>query len=76
MAHYTFRIRQGSQSSDVPVNLENDDAAWDEAAMVCYDMFRDTITRLRDSPEWQLEVVDNFGNVRHLFRLTTETFDK
>ena len=56
MAHYTFRIHQGSHSSDVPVDLENDDAAWDEAAMVCYDLFQDTITRLRDSPEWRLEV--------------------
>jgi hypothetical protein len=56
--------------------LENDDAAWDEAAMVCYDMFRDTMTRLRDSPEWRLEVADEFGNVRYLFGLTAETFDE
>jgi hypothetical protein len=76
MPHYIFRIRQDPHSSDVPVDLENDDAAWDEAAMVCYDMFRDTITRLRDSPEWRLEVADEFGNVHYLFRLTAETFDK
>jgi hypothetical protein len=63
-------------SSDVPVELQNDDAAWDEAAMVCDDMFRDTITRLRDSPKSQLEVADEFGNVRYVFRLTAETFDK
>jgi hypothetical protein len=76
MAHYTFRIRQGSHSSDVPVDLENDDVAWDEAAMVCYDMFRDTITRLRDSPDGELEVADGSGNLRYVFRLATETFDK
>jgi hypothetical protein len=76
MAHYTFRIRQGSHSSAVPVDFYDDDAAWDEAAMLCYDMFRDTITRLRDSPEWRLEVADEFGNVRHIFRLTAETFNK
>jgi hypothetical protein len=55
MARYTFRIRQGSYSSDVPVDLPNDDAAWDEAAMVCSDMIRDTVARPRDSPEWRLE---------------------
>jgi hypothetical protein len=38
-------------------------------------MIRDIITGLRDSPEWQLEVADKSGTVRHLFRLTTESFD-
>jgi hypothetical protein len=76
MAHYTFRIRQGSHSSDVPVDSPDDNAAWDEAAGACSDMIRDTIARLGDSPEWRLEVADNSGTIRHLFRLTAETFDK
>jgi hypothetical protein len=76
MAHYTFRIRQGSHSSDVPVDSADDDAAWDEAAWACPDMIRDTIARLRDSPEWRLEVVDKAGTIRHLFRLTSESFDQ
>jgi len=76
MARYTFRIRQGSHSSDVTIDLANDDAAWDEAAAACSDMIRDTIPRLRDGTEWRLEVVDESGAVRHLFRLTSETFDK
>ena len=75
MAHYTFRFRQGSRSSDVDVDLADDDAAWDEAAAVCSDMIRDIITRLGDSPEWRLEVADKSGTVRHLFRLTAESFD-
>jgi hypothetical protein len=75
MAHYTFRIRQGSHSSDVRVDSTDDDAAWDEAAATCADMIRDTVARLCDSPEWRLEVADASGNVRHLFRLTSETFD-
>jgi hypothetical protein len=58
MAHYTFRIRQGAHSSDVPIDLLDDDAAWDEAAAACSDMIRDTIARLGDSPEWRLEVED------------------
>jgi hypothetical protein len=37
-------------------------------------MIRDTIARLRDNPEWRLEVVDEAGTIRHLFRVTTETF--
>jgi hypothetical protein len=74
MARYTFRIRQGSHSSDVPVDLLDDDAAWDEAALTCSDMIRDTIARLGDSPEWRLEVADKSGSVRHLFRLTAESF--
>jgi hypothetical protein len=76
MAHYTFRIRQGSHSSDVPVDLPDDDAAWHEAAGACSDMIRDTIARLGDSPEWRLEVVNGSGTIRHLFRLSTETFDQ
>ena len=67
MAHYTFRIRQGSHSSDVPVYSADDDAAWDEAAGACSDMIRDTIARLRDGPEWRLEVADESGAIRHLF---------
>jgi hypothetical protein len=75
MAHYTFRFRQGSCSSDVDVDLPDDDAAWDEAAAVCSDMIRDIIKRLGDSPEWRLEVADKSGTVRHLFRPTAESFD-
>jgi hypothetical protein len=75
MAHYTFRFRQGSRSSDVDVDLPDDDAAWDEAAVVCSDMIRDIIKRLSDSPEWRLEVAGKSGTVRHLFRLTAESFD-
>jgi hypothetical protein len=74
MAHYTFRFRQGSRSSNVDVDLP-DDTAWDEAAAVCSDMIRDIIKRLGDSPEWRLEVADKSGTVRHLFRLTAESFD-
>jgi hypothetical protein len=76
MTRYTSRIRQGSHSSDVPVDLPDDGAAWDEAAGACSDMIRDTIARLGDSPEWRLEVADGSGTVRHLFRLTAKTFDK
>jgi hypothetical protein len=59
----------------VDVDLPDDDAAWDEAEAVCSDMIRDIITRLGDSPEWRLEVTDKSGTVRHLFRLTAESFD-
>jgi hypothetical protein len=72
---YVFRIRHGSYSNDLPVDSQNDDAAWNEAAATCSDMIRDTITRLGDSPEWPLEVADKSGTVRHLFRLTAENFD-
>jgi hypothetical protein len=68
-------IRQGSHAGDVHVNLPDDDAAWDEAAAACSDMIRDTTERLRASPEWRLEVIDESGAVRHLIRLTTESFD-
>ncbi|MEA2912935.1 MAG: hypothetical protein QOJ15_5016 [Bradyrhizobium sp.] len=76
MAHYTFRIRQDSHSSDVSLDLTDDNAAWDEAAGTCSDMIRDTMARLGDSPEWRLEVADGSGRVRRLLRVTSETFDK
>jgi hypothetical protein len=75
MARYTFRFRQGLRSSDVDVDFPDDDMAWDEAAAVCSDMIRDIIKRLGDSPEWRLEVADKSGTVRHLFRLTAESFE-
>jgi hypothetical protein len=55
--------------------LPDDGAAWDEAAMACSDMIRDTVARLGDNPEWRLEVTDGSGAIRHLFRLTAESFD-
>jgi hypothetical protein len=73
MAHYTFRIRQGTHSSDIPIDLGDDDAAWDEAAGACSDMIRDTIARLGDSPEWTLEVVNASGAIRYIFRLSVKT---
>ena len=42
---------------------------------MCSDLIGDTVVGLRDSPEWRLEVVDENGFLRHLFRLTAETFD-
>jgi hypothetical protein len=59
----------------VPVELLDDDAARDEAVGACSDMIRDTIARLGDSPEWRLEVANKSGTIRHLFRLTAESFD-
>jgi hypothetical protein len=39
-------------------------------------MIRDTIARLGDSPEWRLEVADESGAIRYLFRLTAESFKR
>jgi hypothetical protein len=50
MTRYTFRIRQGSHSSDLPVDLPDNAAAWDEAAMACSDMMRDTVASLATAP--------------------------
>jgi hypothetical protein len=74
MSHYTFRIRQGTYSSDLAVDLLDDTAAWHEAASVCSDLVGDTVAGLGENPEWRLEVADNSGAIRHLFRLTAETF--
>ena len=75
MTRYTFRIRQGSYASDVVVDLPDGDAAWQEAARVCADLVGDAVPELRDSAEWRLEVADGSGSIRHLFRLTAESFD-
>jgi hypothetical protein len=74
MARYTFRIRQGNHKSDTTVDAPDDDAAWDDAAATCADLIRGAIADLRSSPDWRLEVADEAGAIRHLFRLTAETF--
>src|SRR5260370_1391674 len=76
MPQYVFRIRQGTHSSDVPVDLADHDAAWHEGAKVCSDLIRDVVARLRDSPEWRSEVSDETGEPLHLFRLTAEASKK
>jgi hypothetical protein len=76
MPQYVFRIRQGTDLSDVPVDLADHDAAWREGANVCSDLIRDVVACLRDSPEWCLEVRDETDEPLHLFRLTTKTFKK
>ena len=45
-------------------------------AKVCSDLIRDAVARLRDRPEWRLEVRDETDEPLHLFRLTAETFKK
>jgi len=76
MPQYVFRIRQGTDSSDVPVDLADHDAAWHEGAKVCSELIRDVVAGLRDSPEWRLEVSDETDEPLYLFRLTAETFKK
>ena len=76
MPQYVFRIRQGTDSIDVPVDLADHDAAWHEGATVCSELIRDVVARLRDSPEWRLEVIDQTSEPLHLFRLTAETFKR
>ena len=76
MPQYVFRIRQGTDSRDVAVDLADHDAAWHEGAKVCSDLMRDAVASLRDSPEWRLEVSDETAERIHLFRLTAETFKK
>jgi hypothetical protein len=37
-------------------------------------LIRDAVARLGSAPEWRLEVADESGTVRYLFRLTAENF--
>jgi hypothetical protein len=74
MRQYVFHIHQGSSSTNTPVDLPNDGAAWREAAEVCSNLILDIVPRLKNGPEWRLEVMDDTGAVLHLFRVTAETF--
>jgi hypothetical protein len=76
MPEYVLRIRQGTHSSDMRVDLADHDAAWHEGAKVCSELIRDVVADLRGSPEWRLEVSDETDDPLHLFRLTAETFKK
>jgi hypothetical protein len=76
MPEYVIRIRQGTHSSEVRVDLADHDAAWHEGAKVCSELIRDVVAGLSGSPEWRLEVSDETDEPLHLFRLTAETFKK
>jgi hypothetical protein len=76
MPKYVLRIRHGTHSSDVRVDLADHDAAWHEGAKMCSELIRDVVAGLRGSPEWRLEVSDETDELLHLFRLTAETFKK
>jgi hypothetical protein len=76
MPEYIFRIRQGSYSSDIPADFADDTAAWEEGSNVCRDLILTIMHRLRDSPEWRLEIIDGSGSLRHVFRLTAESFNR
>jgi hypothetical protein len=76
MPKYVLRIRHGTHSSDVRVDLADHDAAWHEGAKMCSELIRDVVAGLRGSPEWRLEVSDETDEPLHLFRLTAETFKK
>jgi hypothetical protein len=75
MPKYVFRISQGSYAHELSVEAKDDDAAWDEAAAVCSEMIGETFKELRNSPEWRLDVADDTGKVRHVFRLIAKTLD-
>jgi hypothetical protein len=47
IAYYTFRICQGSYSSDIPAVLADDAAAWDEGSKACGDLILTIIDKLR-----------------------------
>jgi hypothetical protein len=76
MPEYIFRIRQGSYSSDIPADFADDAAAWEEGLNMCRDLILTILHRPRDSPEWRLEITDGSGSLRHIFRLTTESFNR
>jgi hypothetical protein len=73
MPHYSFRISQGDQPHTISSSkCPDDDAAKKEAEGVFVDMARDISERLRSTPDWQIEVVDDAGKSIFRIKITAE----
>jgi hypothetical protein len=67
MPNFGFHIRHGNHSSDYNVDLPDARAAHKEATMIFGDMARGVASQLNETPEWRMDVSDEFG--KSLFRL-------
>jgi glucuronate isomerase len=67
MPNFSFHIRHGNHSSDHKVDLPDARAAHEEATMIFGDLARDVAAQLNETPEWRMDVSDEFG--KSLFRL-------
>ena len=78
MPRYRFQVRGGrfSNGAGVEAALEDTEAAWQEAAVICADLARDVVTGLKAEPEWLLEATDETGQELFRFRIVAESLDR
>jgi hypothetical protein len=64
-----------NHSSDHNVDLPDVRAAHKEATMIFGDMARDVAAQLNETPEWRMDVADEFGKSLFRLRLLTEPLE-
>lgn len=60
MPLYSFNIIASNQTrlGAICIELENDEAAWEEATMTCSELMKGFSAGFRPGDEWRLEVLD------------------
>ena len=72
MPSFGFHIRHWNHSSHYNVDLPDARAAHKEATMIFGDMARGVAAQLNETPEWRMDVSDEFGKSLFRLRLLTE----
>jgi hypothetical protein len=77
MPFYFFCIRNGrySGASGHGTELPDHDAAWKELTSVCGDLVGGISRKLKQSAEWQMELLDEDKKPVFRIRLIAETLD-
>jgi hypothetical protein len=75
MPNFGFHIRHGYHCSDHKVDLPDARAAHEEATMIFGDLARDVAAQLNETPEWRMDVSDEFGKSLFRLRLLTEALE-
>jgi hypothetical protein len=75
MPRYYFQVRRGKfcNGFSVETALEDNEAAWKEAAAICADLARDITADLEAKLEWLLEATDEAGRPLFKFQFIAES---
>jgi uncharacterized protein DUF6894 len=78
MPLYFFNITQGNlpRPADEGMELQNDEAAWEEATTTCGEMIKELDGKLKAGPDWEMVVTNDAGHKLYLLRFSAEVYDQ